>query len=620
MNEDRTASSSASGEGAVSKRDASFWRMEALAIIVTLAAALMVRWFYGVAYLNDVPLALTPINDARAYWEMGLALYREGWLLHDRGPFYQAPLYPYLLALIHHGGEHRVQAFAHLQLFLGAINVVLVYALGRVYLPRKQSILAALLYSLCHLPLIQETKLLAETPGAALYLLFACLFGYWLRIRLLWLLILSGLFFALAVIARPHMLFTLPFVSLLIAWLCGHDTAMRPLRRWAPLGAFVLTVTLGVAPVPLYNALIGGDAVPLTANSGVTLYMGTNPLAQGGLAPVPGLSNNIEDQRTQSVELASNQAGRPLTPSQASNWWVRHTLRWALENPGAFVTLQAKKLLWALYHTPPAVNYSFHFEREFIPWLGWLRLFTILTLTLGLAAIFWRPLDGGRKSPEVADALSLANSGRWTVDGERIQTIDSDASLQQKSINASEEVGGQRRGLGSDPAWLFLLCLFAGYLTLSLVYYASDRFLAAQMPFLAIMAMMFVSDRRWTEDCRRKWLRLGACVAVAALLAGNPWLGWNAPAEKATGWYNLGLLYEDRGNLFEAERAYLVALEATPDHPAALLNLGSLLARRGDLHTSTRLFEHVLQLQPDNEIARRNLEINRQRMGEADRD
>ncbi|MBZ0258077.1 glycosyltransferase family 39 protein [bacterium] len=519
------------------------------------AVAGLLRIIYLRAFISALPNALHPSNDARSYWELSLRIYREGWLLPNDGPFYQAPLYPYTLSVLHQFGIHSISSILWLQAGLGVVNTLMTFILARAFLSRPAATAAALLFSFCHLSLFLESKLLAATLGTTLLLCFALCAMRWLKTRAMHMLAFAGFFFGLTLLCRPNQIFLFPFLFAFFIWQGRKHKSLL----MTPLIFFVATL-IAVAPSFLRNGLVGGDWVPFTANAGVTLFMGNNPQAQGGLAPIEGLSNDIEDQHTQSIELASQQAGKALSPSQASNYWVKKTLAWAAGHPIAFIILEAKKLLWCLYYAPPAVNVSTHFESAFIGWLSLLAWPTFFIVAFALIALPLLPRAG-------------------------------------------------------DKGW-FLLALFGGYLLLSLTYYASDRFLAAMAPFFAIQAMIAVtaylqSKRSALANDRMRWTRW---IIISFLLACNPYLSWNAKNETGMGFYNLGVFYEEQGESADAFDAYKEAYKYASNNPALLLNLGVLYARQGDLQRSTKLFERVLELNPANQDAKRNLEINRRRM------
>ncbi|NPU96873.1 MAG: hypothetical protein HPY51_06620 [Candidatus Omnitrophica bacterium] len=541
--------------------------------ILTLAGVAVLtfclRAWYIQQYLILMPNALQPGNDAGMYWNLGRQIYLKGWLLPGEGPFYQAPLYAYFLALLHHLGIHRIEEIIRAQAVLGVANGLLTYALARSRLPRGWAAGAALLFSLGHYPLFFESKILAETLGLFLFLVFACLFTAWIeRSRIVYLLAAAWVF-SLVILCRPNMVFTLPFLVLYGLGGFKQDFQMNISRRSLAHGGLFLAVFIaGVLPAPVRNYFVGGDLVPLAANSGVTLYMGTNPQAQGGLAAVEGLSNNIEEQKEGSVALASRLAGRPLKPSEASNFWIRKTIAWAVSHPGAFLVLEIKKLLWALHYSPPAVNDSPWFESQWLPLVELLSRVTWLTLFAGIAGLPW-------------------------------------------AFNRRDPVPG------------FFLCVFAGYILLSLVYYASDRFLLTLLPFLAIAATDALRKgyRSWREKppswtavfSRKQRDGWAAWFLFTALLTANPFLAWNRGREIGIGYYNLGVQYDQAGDKTQAMHYYTQGLAYYPDFPSLMLNLGVIHAQRGNLEESTRLFKQVLQIDPQNQLAKDNLLINQKR-------
>ncbi len=548
-------------------------------LICVLSFAFIIRSFYLSAYLNSVPNAIHPANDAKMYWDLGRTIYQEGWLLTERGPYYQAPLYPYFLAALHHAGFHTIEQAIRLQIMIGVANVLLCYCIARLFLKPMGAGAAALLFACSPLPLFCESKTLAATLGLFLFLSFFLTFCFWIVKNNGWYLAASSLLYGLAVLCRPNLLFTLPpLVFVFFVYLASqsdcqiYELFKNPgvlfkkllsirLRKEGVL--FLAVFTAMILPVTIRNIVIGGDFIPICANSGVTLYMGTNPLAQGGLAPVEGLSNDIAQQCTGSVELASQLAGRPMKPSEASAYWIGKTIKWVIAHPLQFIILECKKILWAFYYCPPAVNYSSHFEGQWIPWLGFLHLFTWLALA---GAIAGAPFVGWSRS-----------------------------RLEQA-----------------------LLAAVGGYLLLCVVYYSSDRFLAGILPFLTILAVLtiqraagYIRESRWIKQK----IICVVWIVCAVFVTANPFFIWNAKPEIGIGWYNLGVFFEEKSRELDALNAYEQSLSYTPDFPSTLLNLGVLYAKRNNLDESNRLFERVLAIDPNHPTALRNVIINYQKQG-----
>ena len=567
-----------------------FW-LEFSALAGLALTAFLLRNAYFHAYLSELPNALIPANDAKMYWDLGRKIYREGWNLPDGRPFYQAPLYPYFLAIFHHLGIHPVEPVLRFQVLMGVVNVLLVYRLARLLFQPAGAVLSALLFAFCPLPLFYETKILPETLGITLFLLFLLRFAGWLENAGVRRLIFSAGLYGSLLLCRPNFMFLLPFLGLFFLQLKPQSPELpiapenRFQRYWQLVAKlrlqgggwlFLLVLLLVLSPATLRNRFVGNDWVLICANSGVTLYMGTNDRAEGGLGPVEGLSNEIERQQMESIELASQLANATFTPSQASSFWVRKTLKWIVSHPISFFLLEFKKSLWAFYHHPPAVNYSLHFESQWIPWparLGWL---TWLSLTGTLTGL-----------------LLISCKTKKTV--------------------------------------LLLWNVIGGYVLLSEIYYASDRFLAATVPAMAILTVwtiqqVFDAVRRHIEthddgisrlgwiSPRRFWIFFSWTI-LSAGLAANPFLSGNAMKETAWGWYNLGVFYEQTEREDSAMSAYGTALSLQPDAPEVLINLGVLYAKRNDLEESNRLFERALQLVPTHPLARKNLRINYLRQG-----
>lgn len=71
--------------------------------------------------------------------------------------------------------------------------------------------------------------------------------------------------------------------------------------------------------------------------------------------------------------------------------------------------------------------------------------------------------------------------------------------------------------------------------------------------------------------------------------------------------YNMGVIYEDSGNLKKAAESYAEAIQKKPDYVAPYNNLGILLARRGEMDAAIRSFRRALDVDPLNSQAQKNL-------------
>lgn len=546
------------------------WNKEGKSLFILILGAAAFRTVYYQWYVEYVPHALEPINDAQMYWQWGLNLYRQGWLYPHNEAYYQAPLYPMFIALVHQMGYHTVQSVLFFQLLIGVVNTLLCYFIARSFLPANYAMLAATAFSICPLVFFFETKLTATTLGLFLWLSFVLAIVHWILKPSWYLLVTLSFLFGISVICRPNLLFTFPFLCLCVLKLDIRNITNTQLLfsqlRYGSCAVFALIVIALIGCVTLKNYTTRGEWVLITGNSGVTLYMGNNPNASGGLARIEGLSNDIEDQVYGGVKLASQLAGEELTLNESSKFWVNKTIEYIVQNPFQWFMLIGKKLLWSVNYHPPSVNYSYLFESEWILLEKFFMLITSAVLILGIISL--------------------------------IMNFKSDNELY----------------------YLFLMMVL-GYITLSMVYYSSGRFLTTVIPIMAILGTKYLQQ---CMDCYRNNTlnrsKIILTVWITAFFVLNPFLMKYQDQEIATGWYNYGVLLDEKNKSekFTASECYLKAIEHYPNHTSAMLNLGVVLSKQGELLKANTWFEKVLTLDPQNKNALQNMIINYQRLNMLD--
>jgi hypothetical protein len=91
-------------------------------LLLTFLLALVVRLAYQVE-IRDLPTQHQLVMDAQRYDALARGILAGGWL--PREPFYQAPLYPYLLALVYAACGRSLVAVRLVQALLGALTAVL---------------------------------------------------------------------------------------------------------------------------------------------------------------------------------------------------------------------------------------------------------------------------------------------------------------------------------------------------------------------------------------------------------------------------------------------------------------------------------------------------------------
>ena len=536
-------------------------RARPLACILLCAAALRLAHWGAV---RDEPFVARPAMDSAEYDRWARELAAGDWI--GREPFFQAPLYPYLLGALYRvaGRSLDLVYLAQIALALAALALVrraadralgpphglVAAALGAVYLPwvfhdvqlAKES------------PALLVTALLLERLGAAAAAgdarrqssAAAPTLGRWLA---------AGGALGLLALLRENALLLVPFLAPL---------ALRPRvpRRaaLARLAVFLAGVALPMAPVAARNAALGGGFLPTTFQGGVNLWIGNNPDADGTYRPlVPGKQVPAQE-RAEARRLAEQAEGRALGDAEVSRHWVGRVLAWARAEPARFARLQAAKLLLFLtpYEWPDAVDYYWMKSRS---------------PALALPGLEW-----GALLPLAAAGLVLA----------------------------------RRRRRELAPLLLFEL----GWLVATVAFFLFARYRLPAVPgLLALAAVPVVALGDAWRAGRRSGAALGAAAVVAAWLAPHT-LGYAPRGELVE--FNLGRIAEEEGDAAAARRHYRRALAADPEFFLAAMNLGTLAARGGDLAAGTRWLAEAVRLEPRSDDAWANLGAARLASGDLD--
>jgi tetratricopeptide (TPR) repeat protein len=243
-----------------------------------------------------------------------------------------------------------------IQSFVGALNCLLVFAVGGRVFRRGVGFLAGLMYALYGNLMILESTL----EPTVFVLAFNLLAVYsLLRVRRdddppgrawVWPL-LAGLFVGLSIITKPNFLLFLPVAAV---WLliCVDKTLTFP-RRLSNALVFFSAVLLVVMPITVRNYVKLHDFVLVTADAGKVFFHGNGRGAtalEGTGLPDEGFVEEGADEPDYAHVLyrktASKLSGRALRPSESSRYWMRRALDDIVSDPIAFGKLEVKKLFY----------------------------------------------------------------------------------------------------------------------------------------------------------------------------------------------------------------------------------------------------------------------------------
>ncbi|HEV7786632.1 MAG TPA: tetratricopeptide repeat protein [Thermoanaerobaculia bacterium] len=514
----------------------------ALGAILTLALALRLGHWWAVRHQ---PFFAWLAMDSQEYDRWAREIAGGDWL--GSQVFFQAPLYPYFLAILYAVFGHSLDAVYLFQIALAVAGCWALYRAGREMAGEttgeEVGLGAALLAALYGPFLFYDAQLLKESPAVAVtsFLLWALAAARARQGLRRWL--GAGALLGILALLRENALLLVPFL-LPLAW-SREGKGPAFVRRG---GALVAGLVLVLLPIAVRNGLVGGSFLPTTSQGGVNFYIGNNPQADGTYQPiVPGKQVPALERR-EPARLAEQAMGRRLSAGEVSRYWLDRSFDWIRREPGAFVRLQVRKLgmFWSWYEWPDAVDY-YHVK----------TLSPVLRLPL----------------LEFGGAVLLALAGLALA----------------------------RRRLGPfAPVLLFTL----GWMLTTVVFFLFSRYRLPAVPALLVLGGVTISGaaEAWRDGNRRRTYGLAA-IAVTALLLPRA-LGYEPRMDLVE--YNLGRLYDEQGRREEAREHYKAAFVLNPKDFLACLNLGNLAARGGDWPTALRFYQRAAALEPRSDDAESN--------------
>jgi tetratricopeptide (TPR) repeat protein len=325
--------------------------------IVALAFAVRLAYLLEAQAL---PLFHVSISDARAYWDWSDRIVGGDWL--GDSVFYQAPLYPYFLALVKLVVGPDLWRVRLIQIGLGSLACGVLLLAGERFVSRRAGIAAGLLLAL-YPPAIFLDGLIQKATLSLLWmaLLLQALARAQQGAASGRLAVCGGLL-GLLMLTREETLLLAPVLAL---WTLLGGRAAPLAQRARGLAAFLAGLALVLAPVVLRNAAIGGELVLTTAQAGPNFYIGNGPQAKGIYIPLLPGRGDPAYEREDAVALAEAARGRRLTPQEVSGYWFETTFQHIQTHPAQWLRLLLRKLRLLLnwYEIPDAEDQYFY-ERE----------------------------------------------------------------------------------------------------------------------------------------------------------------------------------------------------------------------------------------------------------------
>jgi tetratricopeptide (TPR) repeat protein len=517
-------------------------RADLVAIGCVAMLGLVVRFAF-LSQARACPLFDYLIVDGRAYNDWADRIAAGDWA-GDR-VFYQAPLYPYFLAIIKTVFGSATSSIRAVQAVLGALTCGALFLAGRMFVGRAAGLAAGVMLALYPPAIFFDAIIQKAGLGSFLTaILLVALAAIQLRPSA-WKTACAGCVLGLLAITREESLLLAP-VLLTWLWLCVLRSNKPPQSgRLAACAAFVAGLMLPLSIVATRNYQVGGEWVLTTSQAGPNFFIGNNPGATGMYAPLrPGRSDTSKE-RLDAVELAEQACGKQLSSGEVSHYWLGQAFDFIWHQPGAWLPLVMKKaaLLLNAYEVPDAENQYFY--EEYSPLLRTLS----------------RVWHFGVLVPAAVIGIVL----------------------------------GRRRKLDQSAPIVMIATLSAAVIA----FYVFGRY-----RFTLVQPLMLLAGAGVTEAfgllCSRRWRALATpgLAAMGAAIVSN-WPIHARDHHMAESFSNAGGAAADAGDDLRAIELNRQALRLNPALPDTIYNLALSTGRVGQVRDAIPLLRDALRLRPD---------------------
>ncbi len=593
------------------------WFIPLLAALLTIIS----RIIY-IIQAHNVSAFLSPGMDAEIYRSWAADILAG---ISYEGPFFRAPLYPYIIAIL--GKVFFNDTFLPVRLFqilLSGVSAAVLAAIARRWYGPVASVVAGFGWAFYGLSIYFDGEGLIVSLFTSSFILMIWTLDLYRRKGTLGTLIGSSLLLGIMTAFRANALIFWPVYLAAVTIRPGAKKRIRSHPRWsAPIIAFFILL-MAVFPILIHNSNNNGGW-SISTQGGINLYLGNNPDASGAFAVDPEFGKAWT--RAQVNYRAEQDVGHKLYSKDVNNYYSNKAFQYWINHTGDAINLLGKKLLLLVNRREIENNRVLHFYlRETSP-VTWFQVqigfLLIATLGIPFSIKSWRFVPDSRPAILFILLYSL--------------------SLLLFFINARYRF----------PIIPLLLLLAAGFIE-RFYHYLINRKLTSRNAIISLIAVFILSlviilpdPVKGTGGSYEDWLfhngnsqsRLGkyseALTSYRELLKSDPsyenvnlntgvsWLNQGYPdsaeyyfsrelvfhPRNHLAFNNLGTIAETAGNKDEARMYYSKSLTEDPTHFDAKVNLARILneiavqnVRIENLDSALAQLEKATKLSPKNEL------------------
>jgi tetratricopeptide (TPR) repeat protein len=519
-------------------------------IAIIFGIALVVRLVYLIAASSGVFFD-NPTGDPAFYDLWAKSILNDS--LFPDTTFYRAPLYPYFVSILYAISGSSKLFVGIIQIILGSMSCALVYLIARRFTSEKASLAAGIIASLYGVFIYLDTELVPNTLAAFLFLSGIFILTLTRQESPLRPYLLSGILIGLASTAQPSMI-VFGFVALFWFVFGFKGRASRKLSRW---GMMLAGMALAIMPVTLHNAFRSGDFILISSNLGTSFLAGNNIKSDGKSAQLPGQSAEVMWDYDAAKNLAESISGEELSPAGVSAFYLKQAWTFIEASPKEAFGLIAKRKYMAMNGYEISSDRPFYFQSKSSWLLSTLTWDRIISFPMGLLI----PLF-------VIGIISTLSS--W----------------KKQSL---------------------LYCFFVSAFIWPAMFYVNIQTRAPMaFPIIIFASVGLFAVIRFIKEKEFPRLATAIVVGLIVLFVSNyDFVDVKERPDRA--YLQIGLMYWNKGDLTEAEKAFQAGLTINPDSPLLLNNLGNIYYKKRIYPEAEKKYRRALLLDEYYMDARKNL-------------
>ncbi|HOW36256.1 MAG TPA: tetratricopeptide repeat protein [Candidatus Omnitrophota bacterium] len=545
-------------------------KKEFIFVALIFCLALCLRLGYTFFLKSHYSFGDLPGDDVRYYQEWGASIADGNWL--GNHAFYGLPLYPYFWAVLLRLTLGNIFLIRLILLALGSLNCVLIYFLALKIFSKRTAVIASLLAATNFMLIYYDWLMMPVTLLIALSLVIILSFLYLDDTSPLRQWFILGILIGLGTLGDGKFIL---FLGISLIYLLARYRKECPKRLLKILACVVGGAFIIIFSVTLRNRIVSNDWVFISAQTGLSFYVGNNPEATGIFENPDFIRPDHSGQDEDQVVLAQLASRQSLKPSQVSKFWYQKGLSFIKTSPAQYAKLLRKKIVAFLTDNEYGHDIDLIMQKE------------------------WK------------DVLDV-NSFRVICPAALVGIILSIRS----------------------PGVLWPNLLMAGQFIFTLIFFTTTRHRMTILPFFLVYESFFivwVIDQARQKEFKKLLLPLPAFFLLLFLFEParlHPDLirfyhltrsGYAHIIDKnyakaqedyrqaltihpsdTNALYNLGNIYAAKNNFSEAARYYQKVLSVNSFDINAIFNLAYCFEQLGDINSAIKGYEKVLALAPKN--------------------